>query len=443
MGFGVCRRNLRNALLSERWRKVILLLFLRSIKKTRRKSAGHLLRNQFIKSRREELLKQIETVFPAQNGANISREALTGSADVIAAHLVWSELLPFLCYWGSAFLFCILAGTLLGTPLNSLIASTLPVFFLPVPNLGIVVLAFELLLWLSWIKFLRWAEKWGSHPNTTVVLGLVIPIGCGFLLPSLVQALDWRGPEHSPSRLAVEASAAFSTILVSILIADSIASALNSLVKSKHRWLNPRAHFLKALFDALLQIIALNRDDELGWTHPEARKQLVTNLEEAARCLEVIPKTILGRDRFSNRWNQQEYLRRASGIRDRKKWVLLPKAETRNHLEQELRRILQLAAVGDWDGLPQADLPSDVHIPWWRRALTILRSLIITALPPVGVIVFGKYLPQEFKTSVTTVAWIWALISLLAMLDPRFGEKLSAFKDMPTFLPFGGKSKDR
>jgi hypothetical protein len=37
------------------------------------------------------------------------------------------------------------------------------------------------------------------------------------------------------------------------------------------------------------------------------------------------------------------------------------------------------------------------------------------------------------------VAWIWALINLLAILDPRFGEKLSAFKDLPSFLPFGRK----
>jgi hypothetical protein len=44
--------------------------------------------------------------------------------------------------------------------------------------------------------------------------------------------------------------------------------------------------------------------------------------------------------------------------------------------------------------------------------------------------------------NVITVAWIWALINLLAMLDPHFGEKLSAFKDLPSFLPFGGKSKE-
>jgi len=56
---------------------------------------------------------------------------------------------------------------------------------------------------------------------------------------------------------------------------------------------------------------------------------------------------------------------------------------------------------------------------------------------------FGDKLPQgDFRNYLTGLAGIWALISLLAILDPRFGEKLSAFKDLPSFLPFGGKPKE-
>jgi len=122
---------------------------------------------------------------------------------------------------------------------------------------------------------------------------------------------------------------------------------------------------------------------------------------------------------------------------------LLPKAETCDYLERELRRVLQLVAVGDWDGLPQADLPIAAPIPWWRRALIIIRSIIIAALPPVTVIVFGANLQSEFKTYLTAVALIWALINLRALLDPQFGEKLAAFKDLPSFLPFSGELKKR
>jgi hypothetical protein len=129
-------------------------------------------------------------------------------------------------------------------------------------------------------------------------------------------------------------------------------------------------------------------------------------------------------------------------IRDLKKWVLLPKAETRDYLERELRRILDLVAVGDWDGLPHANLPKDETVPWWRHAIIIIRSIIIAAIPPVAVIVFGGNLQGDFKNYVTAVACVWAIINLLAILDPRFSEKLSAFKDLPSFLPFGGKSQE-
>ena len=118
-------------------------------------------------------------------------------------------------------------------------------------------------------------------------------------------------------------------------------------------------------------------------------------------------------------------------------------AETRDNLEVELRRVLELVATGDWDGLPQEALPQDAPVPWWRQALMLVHSIIIAAIPLVAAVFFGKYLPQEFKPFVTDVAWIWAIISLLAMLDPRFGEKLSVFKGLTDYLPFVGKSKGR
>jgi hypothetical protein len=219
-------------------------------------------------------------------------------------------------------------------------------------------------------------------------------------------------------------------------------SAFGELIKGRQRWRDPRAHLMKALLHALREVVALKEDPR--WANPEARKSLVPDLEDAATCLEVIPKRFPDRDRFSSTWNQQAYLRRASGIRDLKKWVLLPKAETRDHLERTLRDVLERASVGDWDGLPQAGLPEDPPVSLWRRAVMIIRSIVIAAIPPVAVIVFGRNFPEsDIKNNVTGLAWIWALVSLLGMLDPRFGEKLSAIKDLPSFMTLVGKSKER
>ena len=293
-----------------------------------------------------------------------------------------------------------------------------------------------------WIDlFLNSKSEIGESP-AILFLAFVIPAGACLTPEALILTGDWRGPRHWLADIAVAGRFVASAAVISFIFFMVLSAAIWMLVTIRRRWQNPRADLLDQLFSALWNIIKLRKNEE--WTNPEARKGLVDCLEAAAKCLEVIPKRILGGDRFSSAWNQQQYLRRASGIRELKKWVLLPKAEAPDNLERELRRIIQLAAVGDWDGLPQADVPGDAPIPWWRRAFMIIRSLIIAALPALAVTVFGQsFLQIEIlRNYVTGAAWIWALINLLAMLDPRFGEKLSAFKDLPSFLQVGGKSRE-
>lgn len=384
-----------------------------------------------IVKRRRDLRKETKAVFP--DPASRSREALTGNIDVIATHDEWFKLLSKLSFF---FACCVLSVPF---DLRLIQLSNLPVQPI-VLGCAFSVFVLGFFLWVPWMMFLGWAQSWGTRPNTTFILGLVIPSAVLFVPKALIYT-NWRMPEHWLWRGAVEGGFLLSVLFAVVFIATALASAFDALVKGRQRWHDPRAHLMKALFYALRGVIALKEDPR--WANPEARKSLVPELEDAAICLEVIPERFPDRDRCSSTWNEQAYLRRASSIRDLKKWVLLPKAETRDCLERKLRDVLELVAVGDWDGLPQMELPG-ANVSWWRRVLVIIRSITIAAIPPVAVIVFGSNLLQgEIKTYVTAVAWIWALINLLAMLDPRFGEKLSAFKDLPSFLPFGGKSKER
>jgi hypothetical protein len=378
--------------------------------------------------RRKELRKKIKAVFPAQDPIDLSREALTVNTNIIAVDNERSHLLQGRVDYVIGFLALLL---IFAIPFMASVRE-------PVGPGALVVFALEIVLWVLWIKFWYSTTRGRINRSVNVAVTSVLPAAACFIPKALVYTGDWRGPEHWLSRSAVEGSFLFSVYLTALWTVALLSSALDAQFSSQLRQRNPHVYLMRALFNALC-IIVSKKDVVLGWLNSEDRKLLVAYLEDAARCLEVIPKIIAGGDHYSRMWNEQAYLLRASGIRDLKKWVLLPKAETRDYLDQELRRILQLAAVGDWDGLPQADL-KDTSGPWWRRALTLIRSIIIAALPPVAVIVFGANLPQgEFKTYVTAVAWIWALINLLAILDPRFGEKLSAFKDLPSFLPFGRK----
>lgn len=74
----------------------------------------------------------------------------------------------------------------------------------------------------------------------------------------------------------------------------------------------------------------------------------------------------------------------------------------------------------------------------------MIRFLAVALLPVLVVSALDAYqrLPPQFSTYIVTGAWVWAIVSLLSALDPRFGEKLSAFKDLPNFLALGSKSKE-
>ena len=107
---------------------------------------------------------------------------------------------------------------------------------------------------------------------------------------------------------------------------------------------------------------------------------------------------------------------------------------------------MDLISAGNWDDLPVADPPASTPLSWWERALDLVRSLVIALLPAGIVAALDAIwkLPTEFRTYIVATPWIWAIISLLSALDPRFGEKLAAFKDLPSFLSVGSPaSKDK
>jgi hypothetical protein len=131
----------------------------------------------------------------------------------------------------------------------------------------------------------------------------------------------------------------------------------------------------------------------------------------------------------STLWNKAAYQRRAAAIRELKKWIILPKKDTRPHFTDKLEAIVGLVSSGNWDGLPAAD--PGTGIPWWKTVLSVMRSLAITLAPLLVVYLpkWNRWLLDEDVIYIRS-AWIWAILSLLFILDPRFGDKVSAIKDI-------------
>jgi hypothetical protein len=251
-----------------------------------------------ISERKEELLKGIESILPM----NPSREALTAYAYIIASHMEWSKQLYNLSRIIVSGLFMIVWFAAISIP-------GMPWSYVSQDNLSNAVIAVylvECVLLFFWYIFLNWAERWGVRPHITIVLSIVIPAVVLFVPEALVYTGDLRLPEHWLWRGAVHGSSMLSVVLCVILVSAASGSAIHALVINQQRWRNPRAHLLGELFHTLWRVTELKKDDGPDWKNLQNREKLVTCLEEAAKCLETIPKTISVLDRFSNRWNQQD-----------------------------------------------------------------------------------------------------------------------------------------
>jgi hypothetical protein len=375
--------------------------------------------------RRGRLVTEIKKVFPDPDQSGLQKTLLALRELFADQETRASRML------GTLLLFCCLLLIVLF--LSALVSLRRPILFTGL-SAALAIIGAALWFFGLYVFFIKL-----KFPGP--VIFYFFPIVLLAVIPELlIRTGVWLRPAYG---LDVIAAALFvsSSAGLSLLAFYCLGSAGEALGLGLRRWQYPRERLLQAFFKCLYELTAVKTQE--NWTDPMVRGVFLERFEDAAKCLETISKKFSTGDRFSTGWNRLEYLRRAAGIREFKKWVLMPKTDTRYNLDRELRGIIQLVALGDWDGLPQADLPSNAPVPWWRRLSEIIRSLLIAALPVVVVTFFGQmFLPNEIlKNYATGAAWLWALISLLVVLDPRLGEKLSAFKDLPNFLQLGENRK--
>lgn len=88
------------------------------------------------------------------------------------------------------------------------------------------------------------------------------------------------------------------------------------------------------------------------WLNLHVRNRLLHSLERVAQCLEYsLPLHLNGRDALTDRWLREQTAGRAAAVRDLKRWVCLPRADTRQQFIDRVSADLTRAVRGDWDGL--------------------------------------------------------------------------------------------
>lgn len=88
------------------------------------------------------------------------------------------------------------------------------------------------------------------------------------------------------------------------------------------------------------------------WLNLHVRARLLRSLERVALCLEgSLPLHLAGRDELTDQWLREQTAGRAAAVRELKRWVCLPKADTRRRFMERVSADLARAVRGDWDGL--------------------------------------------------------------------------------------------
>jgi hypothetical protein len=133
--------------------------------------------------------------------------------------------------------------------------------------------------------------------------------------------------------------------------------------------------------DELARIVETMGRHPGEWLNLHGRARVLRSLERVAQCLErYLPLHLRGRDALTDGWLREQTAGRAAAVRDLKRWVCLPKADTRQRFVDRVTDDLARAVRGDWDGLEWMEPPPQP--PRGLRATA--RTLIVLAVTGLG-----------------------------------------------------------
>lgn len=142
--------------------------------------------------------------------------------------------------------------------------------------------------------------------------------------------------------------------------------------------------------DELLRILETVEKSPAEWGQLRGRNRVLRSLELAARCLERnLPYRLRGQDAETDLWLREKGTRQAAAVRGLKRWVLVPKPDTREHFIERIAQDLVRTTVGDWDGLECAE-PAVARPSRARRAARLLTPIasiaafVVVAQDPTG-----------------------------------------------------------
>jgi hypothetical protein len=207
---------------------------------------------------------------------------------------------------------------------------------------------------------------------------------------------------------------------------------------------------VELIVDNLISIIGSAEIHINSWQELDDKQNELLKLEEIAKCIEhYLPRRLRSNDVTTDIWLKIITMEVATYIREKKRWILIPKSDTNIHLTNELVYMLICVCDGNWDGLKRMkpeELKHDLPAPQFLRSrvIGVLKIVLVAILPSIGFLIVQLtpwHINEPIREYVIIGLFIWGFLAFISALDPTFSTKISAIKDITSIFPFGKDSK--
>lgn len=279
----------------------------------------------------------------------------------------------------------------------------------------------------------REALRFGRH--SLLLTGIVICLA-GFVLFRYQQAHP-HGVVASLLAFIILTAAVPLAFLLALAPLFPLIAIANRIGRSKH-W---HAHIVHELFETIRDLEQIGACGDSG-----DRARISNRLDRVAA---LIGKGLLGQfqthDPITQTWLDQRVRRIANAFREKRKWLITPKADTIAHLQSALAASIGALLSGAWDELELADDPVIT-----RRALVVMvvaavRAVILAALPLAVFLAARRLallpdLSREMSSYIEMGLFVWAVVSLLLIVDPAFKEKIDVVNRVKSLVKGGNEN---
>ncbi|MEU7673531.1 hypothetical protein AB0C42_01785 [Micromonospora taraxaci] len=274
--------------------------------------------------------------------------------------------------------------------------------------------------------------KLASVAAVSSALVLAVLVGLGHLSMASLTA-----PLMSPPKSLREAAAlgAYVGALSSVFLAMMITLVFRTAFGLGRAW-KIRSYPMESAFASLGDLLtALLSNSAVLLQVPDSPDRIagIARLEEAARCFEVgLPRMLRlpgERERAAMREQVQGI---AYQLRQWQVALALPSKDGLNAVLDGAAASARLIMLGYYDELPTVN-PEPLSAPQRIGALRELLRAIVVAILPVAAFTVAWRLGVPLEGVVGTLAWVtaisWAVVCLIAAVDPAYGSKLTAARE--------------